>query len=54
MSVNNSKIYGYYNPTKAIGGNSSLGTLTWHGTTYNLASYSGWNSLSDAAKETVR
>ena len=54
MSVNNSKIYGYYNPTKAIGGNSSLDTLTWHGTTYNLASYSGWNSLSDAAKETVR
>ena len=52
MSVNSSKIYGYYNPTKAIG-SSSQDTLTWHGTTYDLSAYSGWNWMSQAAKETV-
>ena len=52
MSVNNSKIYGYYNPTKAIG-SSSQDTLTRHGTTYDLGAYSGWSWMSQAAKETV-
>ena len=55
ISLDNSKIYGYYNPTK--GAAQAKEETTWtdrFGRTYDFSTYAGWNKLSTEEKEMVK